>query len=167
MHKTSILEAINGPKPIIFVLLVVLIVSGCSDKSTELPTGFDTNPTPPDTTRTFTLATVPDTFAPTDNIWIITDNGSAATTVDFNDLRDALIEAEGRKIKLEFPDIETIPDEALYFLNTEITSLVSGSASKVTIIGEDAFRDYIALATVDFPIATTIEGSAFSEYALL
>ena len=111
----------------------------------------------------FTLATVPTTL-PKDNTWTITDSGDTATTVNFEGLRDLLIKAKGREIKLDFPNIEKIPDNAFFnpaTIDVKVETTFSVSAKKVMNIGENAFYNCTGLTDVDFAEVTTIGARAF------
>ncbi len=164
MHKRLIFW--DSKIRLIFVIFVIsLMMISCGEQSTN-PTDppkpiYPPNPTEPSVE--FTLATVPTTL-PVENVWIITDSGSPLTA-EFIDLKRILhIDAATRKIKLEFPNIEVIPVDALHVGNDDtapIISIVSVSAEKATIIENQAFRNSTALTTVSFPVAISIGYSAF------
>ena len=154
------------------ILAISLMMIGCGN-STE-PTGNDptgdnsTDLTPigPSTPiKMFTLATVPTTL-PTENVWIINDNGSP-TKADFDALKTLLISATGRKITLNFPNIEAIPANAFYNSGTRVETIVAVSAPKALTIGDSAFAYSTALTTASFPVATTIGNYAFYNCAAL
>ncbi len=108
----------------------------------------------------FSLATVP-SILPTENLWVITNSG-APTASEFNDLKNFLKTAIGREIKLEFPNIKKIPNNAFYISDLDsIKSVVSVSAVEATDIGESAFFAFTALTTLNFPQVRTIGYSAF------
>ncbi|MFI3262536.1 MAG: leucine-rich repeat protein [Rikenellaceae bacterium] len=102
---------------------------------------------------------------PSGDTWVITD--ASATTVDFEGLKAALSTIysydSSRGISLEFPNISSIPSEALY----EKINVVSVSAPVATFIGESAFRSSTSsssrsrLTSINFPMAATVSNYAF------
>ena len=142
---------------VLAIFAISLLSLSCGDKATD--------PTDVTPSNTFTLATVPATL-PAENVWIITDSGSTATTADFGALEKLLNSnaAKDRKIALEFPNIEAIPAEAFSdgAAYTGVKTIVAVSGPKVVTIGEEAFRKCEALETASFPLATTIVRAAFS-----
>ncbi len=142
------------------ILSISLIFLGCSDDEG----GGGAPVEPPKPSITFTLTTVPATL-PAESRWIITDGGNTATKTDFDALETLLNikEAKGRKIELEFPNIETIPAEAFYNTTDKIgvATIVSVSAKKATIIENNAFNNSTKLANIDFPLVTIIGSNAF------
>ena len=156
-------------KFIIFALYTLLLILGCfGDKSTNImqPTEppIVTPDKPPTTTPSisFTLDRVPNK-PPNVHTWIITDSGNEATTKDFLRLKNLLNDVVDNKITLIFPNIRAIPNNAFFIdSNDENKTLISVSALKAETIGNSAFRNFIALKSIDFPEAISIGSTAFS-----
>ncbi len=115
----------------------------------------------------FTLDYFSETTYPSTDNWIITD--ASATTTDFAGLSAAIValSGSGREISLEFPNLTSIPNYAIfgessYNDDLAIDALVSVSAAKATSVGQYAFYSCDALADVDFPAATDINTYAFA-----
>ncbi|MFI3289758.1 MAG: fimbrillin family protein [Rikenellaceae bacterium] len=115
----------------------------------------------------FTLDYFSETTYPSANNWVITD--ASATTTDFAGLSAAIValSGSGREISLEFPNLASIPNYAIFGESSfnddlAIDALVSVSAAKATSVGQYAFYSCDALADVDFPAATVINTYAFA-----
>lgn len=105
----------------------------------------------------FTLANIPtDGKTITGNTWVITDANSTSS-VDFSNLRDALNSA-GRGIRVEFPELKSIPKEAFYNASTwqGTNNLKELDAPKVKSVGGDAFTNCCHLEVISLPSATTL-----------
>ncbi len=116
----------------------------------------------------FALDYFSETSYPATDNWIITD--ASATTADFAGLSAAIValSGSGREISLEFPNLASIPNYAIFgessFSEDLATdALVSVSAAKATTIGQYAFYNCSNLANVDFPSATIIYTYALSK----
>ncbi|MFI3289760.1 MAG: fimbrillin family protein [Rikenellaceae bacterium] len=114
----------------------------------------------------FTLDYFSETSYPATDNWIITD--ASATTADFAGLSAAIValSGSGREISLEFPNLASIPNYAIFGESSfdadlAIDALVSVSAAKATSVGQYAFYSCDNLANVDFPSATIIYTFAF------
>ncbi len=111
---------------------------------------------------------------PTDtDTWVIEDY--AAATTDFSGLSaaiEALAESD-REISLEFPNLTSIPDYAIFGVddasthNYDLDVVVSISTAKATSIGNYAFASCSALESIDMPLATSIGFATFSECSAL
>ena len=171
MHKTSIFW--NSKLRFAFLIFSIsLLFLSCSSNSgyfnkpisnnkpitDNKPVIDPDNPTIPIFPNVFTLGNIPSAI-PTEDTWIVLDSGSP-TEEDFNALEEVLENLVDREIKLEFPNIEKIPNNAFY--STPISSLVSVRADNATSIGEYAFFDCTALTTVSFANALTIGEFAFN-----
>ncbi len=102
--------------------------------------------------------------------WTIID--SSATTADFAGLSAAIeaLSGSGREISLEFPNMTTIPEYAIFGTSSyddatkaayASDALVSVSAESATTIGQYAFYCCGYIKDVDFPAATNINTFAF------
>ncbi|MFI3259893.1 MAG: leucine-rich repeat domain-containing protein [Rikenellaceae bacterium] len=99
--------------------------------------------------------------------WVIDD--IAATTADFAGLSAAIQSLSNdestRKIKLEFPNLEAIPDYAIFgeseYNSISTSVLTSVSSSKATNIGDYAFGSCMSLTSVNFPSALSIGDYSF------
>ncbi len=115
-------------------------------------------------------------YPTTIDTWKIID--TTATTADFAGL-SAAIEAlanSGRRISLEFPNLTSIPDYAIFGTSSydddtkaafAASALFSVSAESATSIGQYAFYSCNSLAVVDFPAVTTISTFAFYDCTAL
>ncbi len=100
--------------------------------------------------------------------WKIID--SSATTADFAGLSAAIeaLSGSGREISLEFPNMTTIPEYAIFRTSNysdvttyNSTALVSVSAPLAESVGQYAFCNCSSLVELDFPLATDINTFAF------
>lgn len=110
------------------------------------------------------LADLSDGSYPTESDkWIIED--STANIEDFEGLQWALYDVidQNRKIELVFPNLIEFPEKALYWpgYNSSLTSIVSISARKAKIIGEQAFSGCKNLKSISIRKATSIGNKAF------
>ncbi len=116
--------------------------------------------------KNYTLSEISAENIPEDDTWIITD--TTATSESFAGLSAAIeaLSESGREISLEFPNLESIPDYAMYGDNAinytyNATALASIKASAATSVGEYAFQNAISLANIELPAAKSIGGNAF------
>ncbi len=111
------------------------------------------------------------TFPITTDTWVIND--TTATSTDFAGLNAALrsIASSGREISLEFPNLEAIPDYAIFGVSTldadafdtfNAEVLVSVLADVATSVGAYAFYNCSSLREVNFPMASTLYKYAIS-----
>ncbi|MFI3259611.1 MAG: leucine-rich repeat domain-containing protein [Rikenellaceae bacterium] len=111
------------------------------------------------------------------NTWVIED--VTATTEDFAGLSaaiQALSESESvyfRSISLVFPNLEAIPEYAIYgkndFFYSSISTNVLGSisAEKATSVGDRAFVECSGLWNIDLPSVTSVGEYAFCNCPIL
>lgn len=110
------------------------------------------------------LADFDNGFIPEDDTWVICD--TEATTASFTGLKSALDNVyaadSNRRISIEFPYLNAIPNNAFYdSSSTYKYALQSVSAPAALSVGEYAFNDCRSLTTVYSPLATSIGSYAF------
>ncbi len=111
----------------------------------------------------FYLADFDDGDIPDGDTWIIYD--TEATTTSFAGLRDALDSVyaadNNRRISIEFPHLEAIPQKALSYGTSSKLALSAISAPQALSVGQNAFSNCRSLTTVELPLITSIETCAF------
>lgn len=139
-------------KQILIILAVIGLGVSCSN-SDDITT----------TTRTeFTLSEISGTYFSSADTWVITD--SSADYDDFEGLSDAieyLSENTSRLVSLEFPNLDSIPDRAIfgdgiYDYDYSSSALAGVSADVAVYIGKSAFRNCSSLAAFSAPNANTV-----------
>ncbi len=117
---------------------------------------------------TISLASLSATSIPTNNLWVITD--ATATTADFAGFSAAIeaLATSSREIYVEFPNLDAIPDYAIFGKSSADISFASDAlvyvtAPKALSVGYYAFQYCSSLEVVDLPAATNIDPSAFVE----
>lgn len=113
------------------------------------------------------LAGYSEDYYPTDtDNWVITDD--EAVTSNFAGLNAAIeaLSGSGREISLSFPNLDTIPNYAIFGKSSENAAIladviVSVSADVATSVGERAFAYCSSMTYADFPSATTVKEGAF------
>lgn len=143
----------------IFAILACLVLAYSCSKDDDQITDPDTD-TEQSTDTVYVALTGLSTSAypSTANNWIVVDK--TATSSSFMGLSNALIDlaGTGRKISLEFPYLESVPDEAL----TSCSALESVSLPIATSVGSYAFQNCTQLKTAYLPKVTSVGSSAFS-----
>ncbi len=145
------LQSKTTSKALCIFILSAMILSACHNNN-------DSN---------YSLADFGETSYPTANdSWIICDRSADAD--DFAGVSSAIetLAKSERKISLEFTEIESIPDFAIFgqklFLENYLSSALHGlAATKATSVGVSAFAYCAALSQIDLPAATTIGQAAF------
>ncbi len=121
-----------------------------------------------DASATLYLSELSATTYPEEDTWIILDE--TASTTDFAGFNAAIEHISTndtlRCISVEFPNIEAIPECAIFGNSSVNLSFASGalysvSAEKATSIGSSAFTGCTSLTTVDMPSVTAIGFCAF------
>ncbi len=92
-------------------------------------------------------------YPPDSDTWIIAD--TIAEYADFSGLREAIkaLLTSGRKISLDFPNLEAIPDSV--FSGSSYDALASVKADVATTIGDYAFCN-CNITSIEFPAAESI-----------
>ncbi len=112
------------------------------------------------------LADFSATSYPEEDVWVISD--TTAQTADFLGFSAALValESSGRQISVEFPNLESIPSDAMFgdasAASISASVLVSITADVATSIGESAFSGASKLATLNAPMVVSVGSYAFS-----
>lgn len=150
-------------KRLLVILAALVLGISCSSEEIVITTKSE-----------FTLDELSKYYFSSADTWVITDDN--ADTEDFEGLTEAIDYVSdyktSYKISLEFPNIDSIPDYAIfgtmsYDSGVSTSAIVSVSASSATYFGKHAFRNCSSLVTVNIPEVTTLGQRALYSNASL